>query len=79
MGSPVGSSIGDHRRNFRTRKIGVLRSFCGPRDFDDKVALGTRVSITRNGESAQKSRPPGAVHKVLVIPWLADQKCQEIP
>lgn len=36
--------------DFRKRKIGVLRSFCGPRDFEDKVALRYRLSITGDAE-----------------------------
>ncbi len=55
-GSPVGSSIGDHHRNFRTRKIGALRSFCGPRDFVDKVTFVEGLSITQAGESSYKNR-----------------------
>ncbi|QEG01112.1 hypothetical protein Mal15_51880 [Stieleria maiorica] len=53
-GSPVGSSIGDHHRNFRTRKIGALRNVCGPRDFVDKVTLARGVSIAPRPETRQK-------------------------
>lgn len=76
-GSPVGSSIGDHHRNFRTRKIGALRNFCGPRDFVDKVTFAQGLSITGRGERDQKSWPCGLTRPVAPIEIAEPQKCRK--
>ena len=66
-GSPAGSSIGDHHRNFRTHKIGALRNVCGPRDFDAKVALARPVSITGTTQRNEKMAPLGRLGEITPI------------